>query len=174
MARWGDRALTACGLLVVLMMLSIAAQVVLNALGISLIASFPAALPLFGEALTLNGLMELQWHLLAAVALLPAGLAWRRNAHVRVDFLSQGLPARGKAAVELLGHLAFTLPFLSLCIPAAWRFMQRAIATAEVSRDGGLADRWMVKGLIPLGLSLLLVVVLLDLWPQARQLWRRR
>lgn len=174
MARWGDRALTACGLLVVLMMLAIAGQVALNALGISLIASFPAALPLLGEAFTLNGLMELQWHLLAAVALLPAGLAWRRNAHVRVDFLYQRFGPRAKATVELLGHLAFTLPFLILCIPASWRFMQRAIATGEVSRDGGLADRWLVKGLIPLGLSLLLIVVLLDFWPQARRLWRRR
>lgn len=172
--RWEKRLLDVFGLLVILLMLAIVTQVVLNAIGVSAIARFAQPLPLLGRAITLNSLMELQWHLLMVIALLPAWLVWRRDQHVRVDFLYQSVSERAKGAIELCGHVLFSLPFLILSIPAAWSFAARAWATGETSRDGGLADRFIIKGAIPLGLALLLIVVILDVLPQLRRLGQAR
>jgi TRAP-type mannitol/chloroaromatic compound transport system permease small subunit len=166
--------LDALGLVVIALMLCIVVQVAANAAGIPTLARFETAVPLLGRALTVNALMELQWHLLTLIGLLPAALVWAMDRHVRVDFLYAAAPARARAVVEIAGHLLFTLPFLWFATPAGWAFTQRALATAERSRDGGLIDRYLVKGLIPLALGLLLLVVALDLMRRLIILWRGR
>jgi TRAP-type mannitol/chloroaromatic compound transport system permease small subunit len=99
--RWpGARpALNVLGLLVIALMLCIVLQVVANAAGIPTLWRFESALPLVGHALTINSLMELQWHLLTLVGLLPAALVWAMDRHVRVDFLHAAAPVRAKATI---------------------------------------------------------------------------
>jgi TRAP-type mannitol/chloroaromatic compound transport system permease small subunit len=41
-----------------------------------------------------NALLEIQWYLFAAVFMLGAGYAFLKNAHVRIDFLSNRFSAR--------------------------------------------------------------------------------
>ena len=53
-------------------------------------------------------------------------------------------------------------------LPAAWRFMLRAWTSDEGSRNGGLADLWLIKAVLPLGLALLAVAVLAETTRLAR------
>ena len=145
---------------VVAMAAAIALQVVANALDLNPLASWAGEVPLFGDGVSLNALLDLQWHLLAVVALLPAGVVWLRDRHVRVDVVQARLPARGKAVVDLLGNVVFAGPFLVLMVPAAWGFALRAWRIDEGSANGGLVDLWLVKGVLPAGLALLAAAVI--------------
>lgn len=158
--------------LVVLLMLAISAQVVFSFFDINPIATFKSSLPVIGKAITLNSLLDFQWHLLAVIALMPAYLVWMRDGHVRVDFLYATLTERQKAVVEITGHVFLTAPFLFLCTPAAWSFMMSAYTSGQGSRNDGLNDLFLVKAILPIGLGLLLVVLLVDLRWQIARLWR--
>lgn len=162
------RLLDACAFLVIFLMLCVSAQVFFNFLDISVLARFQTALPLLGTALTLNSLLELQWHLLAVIAFVPAGLVWLRDGHIRVDFLLCRMSSSQKQTVDIIGNILFAVPFLSMCIPASWAFAMRAFASAEASSNGGLADRYLVKGVVPFGLALLALAILIDLWKSLR------
>lgn len=144
------------------LMLAIVAQVVLSALDINPVLAFDGDLPLLGRAITLNSLLDAQWHLLVLAGLLPAGLVWLSDGHVRVDFLYQGRSPRTRARIDLLGNLLFAAPFLALALPAAWSFMRRAWTSDEAARNGGLNDLWLIKAVLPLGLALLALAVVIE------------
>lgn len=168
------RALDVLALLVIALMLCIVVQVTANLLGHSTLMRFDPALPLMGDSVTINALMELQWHLLTLVGLLPVAIVWAMDRHVRVDFLYAKASGRAQAGIELTGHLVFTLPFLWFATQAGWTFKMRAFDIAERSRDGGLVDRYLIKAVIPAALAFLLIVVAVDAVRQARLLLRGR
>jgi len=147
---------------VVVLMGAIVLQVICSALDINPLATFPTALPFLGKAVTLNSLLDFQWHLLVIVGLLPAGIVWLAGTHVRVDFLYNPMPSRWKARIDLVGNILFAAPFFVLMIPAAVNFMLRAWSSGEASRNGGLNDLWLIKSVLPLGLLLLALAVLIE------------
>lgn len=149
-------------LLVIAMMLAICAQVLLARLDVNPVVRFEDGVFLLGDAVTLNSLLDVQWHLLAAVALLPAALVFLRDGHVRVDFLYGRMPPRGRAAVDLAGHAALAGPFLFVSLPAAWSFAMTAWVRGEGSRNDGLNDLWLVKATLPLGLALLALALVVE------------
>ncbi|MEL6521224.1 MAG: TRAP transporter small permease subunit [Pseudomonadota bacterium] len=157
---------------VIIMMVAILVQVIASRVGVTTILDINGAWPVFGPAVTLNSLTDLQWYLLAAVALLPAGVVWLRGVHVRVDFAYSAMRPRGKAAVDLAGHAIFALPFLVLMIPDAWELAARAFARGEASPNGGLTDRFLPRGVIPIGFGLLLAAILFETWLILRN-WKR-
>lgn len=144
------------------MMCAIVVQVVCSAFDINPILSFTSPLPLLGKAVTLNSLLDLQWHLLVVTGSIPAGIVWLSNKHVRVDFLYQNRSDRTRARIDLLGNLLFAVPFFALGLPAAWSFMTRAWSSDEGGRNGGLNDLWLIKAALPLGLGLLAVAILIE------------
>ncbi|MCK0138507.1 TRAP transporter small permease subunit [Aliiroseovarius sp. F47248L] len=146
----------------IVMMCAIVVQVACSAFDINPIKSFTTALPLFGKAVTLNSLLDVQWHLLVVTGLIPAGLVWLANKHVRVDFLYQNRSDRTRARIDLAGNLLFAVPFFALGLPAAWSFMMRAWASDEGGRNGGLNDLWLIKAVLPLGLGLLAIAILIE------------
>ena len=149
------------GLLVILMA-AIVLQVICSALDINPVARFGAIFPFVGSAISLNSLLDFQWHLLVIVGLLPVGLVWLADKHVRVDFLYDGQTPRWRTRVNLFGNLFFAVPFFFLILPASWNFLQRAWTSGEGSRNGGLNDLWLIKAVLPLGLSLLLLAILVE------------
>lgn len=161
------------GWAVILLACAIVLQVAANALDLNPLWTFDASVPLLGGALTLNGLLDLQWHLLAAIALLPAGLVWLRDRHVRVDVIQSRLSTRGKAVVDLAGNLIFAVPFFILIVPAALGFMWGAWRVDEGSANGGLVDLWAIKALLPLGLGLLGLAIAFETIRLMRVLLRR-
>lgn len=155
--------------LVIVLMIIITLQVVCSLLGINPLTKFQSSLPLLGKSITLNSLTELQWHLLVVIGLLPCAIVWRIDAHVRVDFLYNRYGYKYRKRVDLLGNLFLTLPFLILCIPASWNFMERAWRISEASNNSGLIDRYLVKAMLPAGFLILGAVVVLELPSLFRQ-----
>lgn len=152
----------ALAIALIVMMCAIVVQVMASALDINPIVAFTTALPLLGKSITLNSLLDFQWHLLVMVGLIPAGLVWLANKHVRVDFLYQNRSDRMQARIDLAGNLIFAVPFFALGLPAAWSFMTRAWTSDEGGRNGGLNDLWLIKAVLPLGLGLLAIAILIE------------
>ena len=172
-ARLGKILLTLCAIAILAMMIAVVIQVIASRVGVTTIVAFDASWPLFGNAITLNSLSDFQWYLLAAVALLPAGIVWLRDRHVRVDFAYCRFGSRGKAAVDLGGLIVFALPFLVLIIPYAWEATLQSLARGEKSPNGGLIDRYLVRSMLPIGLGLLLLAMLFEAWQLLRN-WGQR
>lgn len=154
--------LSLLGVGLIVLMAAIVAQVVCSALDINPLLVFDQAQLLIGDAITLNSLLDFQWHLLVIIGLLPAGLVWLMDRHVRVDFIYDGRSAKTKARINLIGNLLFAVPFFVLVLPAAWSFMIRAWTSDEASRNGGLNDLWLIKSFIPLGLGLLALALFIE------------
>ena len=146
----------------IVLMAAIVAQVVCSALGINPLVALESAHLLIDDAITLNTLLDFQWHLLVTTGLLPAGLVWLMDRHVRVDFIYDGRSAKTKARINLIGNLLFAVPFFVLVLPAAWSFMLRAWTSDEGSRNDGLNDLWLIKSIIPLGLGLLALALVIE------------
>lgn len=160
--RFEDLVLGLLGVCLMVLMSAIVLQVVCSALDVNPVAAFDETYALVGNAVTLNSLLDLQWHLLVISGLLPAGLVWLMDRHVRVDFLYQRQSLRVQALVNLCGNLIFAAPFFALVLPAAWSFMMRAWSSDEGSRNAGLNDLWLIKAVLPLGLGLLALAVLVE------------
>lgn len=82
--------------------------------------------------------------------------------HVRVDFFYQRQSARWQARLNLLGNTVFAAPFFAMAIQASWSFTARAWKADEGSRNAGLNDLWLIKSVLPLGLSVLALAVLIE------------
>lgn len=160
--RWQHCVLQGFAALLIVLMLAIVAQVVCAALDVNPLWRFAEPVFLFGSAISLNSLLDLQWHLLGVIAFLLAGLVWLQDAHVRVDFFYATRTQRGRTIIDLLGHVVFTAPFLFLSIPASWSFVKRAWSSDQGSINDGLHDLWLIKSVLPIGLSLLALVLIID------------
>ncbi len=97
---------------------------------------------------------ELEWHLLATIILLGMAHALQRGDNVRVDVFYAEFSPRKKYAVNLLSNLlllAIALLFVKLSVG----YVMQSYAIGETSPDpGGIPWRWAIKGLIPVGFSL--------------------
>lgn len=101
---------------------------------------------------------ELEWHLFAFIFLIGAGYTLLQEGHVRVDIIYQRLKGKGRAWINLIGVLFFLVPGCILIILTSWKFAHNSYAMLEGSPDpGGIPYRFVVKGLIPVGFSLLLL-----------------
>lgn len=97
---------------------------------------------------------ELEWHLLAPMALAGMTYALNKGEHVRVDVLYARFNPRAQAAVDLLSA-ALAVAFALLVIRYALPYVQQSYSIGEISSDpGGLKYRWALKALIPAGFAL--------------------
>lgn len=141
--------------LVLLVMLAVLTTVMLNALGINTIVRWEGEVLLFGDGLTINSVTELQWHLFGVLTLFGGTYALHHDSHVRVDLVYQKLSPRGRAIVDILGHLLMLIPF---CLLIAWlsrHFVSMSYVSGEQSNYGGLTDRYLIKAMLPIGLCFL-------------------
>lgn len=101
---------------------------------------------------------ELEWHIFAFIFLAGAGYTLLHDGHVRVDIFYQRLGLKGRAWINLMGVLIFLIPGCLMIVSTSWHFVVRAFVVGEGSPDpGGIPYRFVVKGLIPVGFSLLLL-----------------
>jgi TRAP-type mannitol/chloroaromatic compound transport system permease small subunit len=141
--------------LIIPMTAMVLAAVIGSQMKVGQIARWQTDLPVFGTNLTLNGLAELQWHMLAILVMLGISFAMTQDRHVKVDLIYDTLSPRIQAIIVLLGDLIFLMPF---CIIIGWLsigFVEFSYRTGEKSDYGGLVDRYMIKSVIPIGLALL-------------------
>ena len=101
---------------------------------------------------------ELEWHLFGFIFLIGAGYTLLHDGHVRVDILYQRLGPKGRAWVNFGGVLIFLIPGCFMVISTSWKFVVNSFTILEGSPDpGGIPFRFLIKGCIPVGFSLLLL-----------------
>lgn len=103
------------------------------------------------------GLQEMEWHLMAFLALMCMAYTTLKDGHVQVDILYVHFSPRAKRIIHFISCTLIVLVagiLLKLSIP----YVLQSYSIGESSPDpGGLPNRWILKGLIPLGFTLLLV-----------------
>jgi TRAP-type mannitol/chloroaromatic compound transport system permease small subunit len=105
-------------------------------------------------------LQELEWHLHTALFSFWLGTAYLKNAHVRIDIAVAAAPARRLAWIELVGVAVFAVPYCLVAIYFSYDFFHTAWQFNEASDSAtGLPWRWVPKGIISIGLILLLAAV---------------
>ncbi len=82
---------------------------------------------------------------------------------MRIDFVAGRWSARTRVVIELIGDTLLLLPFTLFMLHFSWRFTGTAFRTGERSTTGGLEDRYLVKGMMPLGFALLAIVVVVKI-----------
>ena len=102
-------------------------------------------------------LQELEWHFHGALFLLTLGFGYIKDAHVRIELLRDKFSPRTRVWIELIGSLIFVIPYCMIVIYWGWEFAEMSFLMGETSEQSGLSDRWIIKGMIPLGFFLLLL-----------------
>jgi len=101
---------------------------------------------------------ELEWHLFGFIFLAGAGYTLLHDGHVRVDIIYQRLGLKGRAWINLCGVLLFLIPGCLMVITTSWQFAANSFSMLEGSPDpGGIPYRFIIKGCIPVGFTLLLL-----------------
>jgi TRAP-type mannitol/chloroaromatic compound transport system permease small subunit len=104
-------------------------------------------------------LEELQWHLYAVGFLTGLSYAVVSDSHIRVDVVREKLSETTKVWVEFYGLLLLLIPFVLLVLFASIPFIEYSFRLREISEaPGGLPFRWIIKGTLFVGFTLLLVV----------------
>jgi len=92
---------------------------------------------------------ELEWHLMAPIALLGITVLMLEKGHVRVDMLFERLPPRAQHFLDMISML-FGAIIAILFIKYSAGFVDSAWSIREGSPDpGGLPARYVVKAMIP-------------------------
>lgn len=103
---------------------------------------------------------ELAWHLFGATMILTLAYAVVSDDHVRVDVLREKFSPRNQAWIELLGIVLLALPILTLMLDALYAYGYRAFERGEHSQaPSGLPYRFILKTLIPIGLTLVAIAL---------------
>jgi TRAP-type mannitol/chloroaromatic compound transport system permease small subunit len=103
-----------------------------------------------------NAWLELQWYLFGMVFLFAAAYVLQKNAHVRIDALSQHFSARTRDWIDLLGHIFFLLPLCLLLVWLGVPYVWEAYQNGEMSQNAGGLIVWPSKLFILVGFALLL------------------
>ena len=118
---------------------------------------------------------ELEWHLLAFIALWGLAYMQLRAVPVRVDMFYQHYSARTKLWLEFAVALLVILPFSLFVCWLGWGFVSHSFALNEVSPDpGGLPMRWIVKSFVIAGYALLALAAISQVIRSGAQLLRGR
>lgn len=114
-----------------------------------------------------NGWLELQWLLFGAVFMLAAAYTLQKNAHVRIDVISNRLSKRTRDVIDLLGHLFILLPFALVATWLAAPFFLESFREGEMSSNAGGLPVWPAKFLIFAGMFLLLLQAISEIIKRA-------
>jgi TRAP-type mannitol/chloroaromatic compound transport system permease small subunit len=102
-----------------------------------------------------NAWLELQWYLFGAAFLLAAAYTLKQNEHIRIDIVYGAFTRRTQHWIDLLGHLFFLMPFVTLMIYYFVPYVALSYRTGEVSSSAGGLVLWPAKSLLLIGFVLL-------------------
>ncbi len=104
---------------------------------------------------------ELQWHILAAIAMFGSAFTFQQKEHVRVDLFYHHYSEKVKQMMDILIPLFIIIPFSIFIIYLSSDYVMQSYHNGEVSPDpGGLPYRYLVKSLIPIGFTLIFIQAL--------------
>ena len=106
-------------------------------------------------------LQELEWHLHTALFSFWLGIAYVKNAHVRIDIAFINATSRAHVWAEFWGCVLLAIPYCLLAIYFSADFTWVAWVDNEGSASSnGLPWRWIPKGCITIGLIMLFAAVI--------------
>jgi TRAP-type mannitol/chloroaromatic compound transport system permease small subunit len=115
---------------------------------------------------------ELEWHLMAPIALFGMVWALKRGEHVRVDVLYARFPERAKAIADILACL-LGLVIAGAIVWLSQKYVGQSFANNEGSANpGGIPFRWALKALIPAGFLLLAIQYVAEICDAAARFLR--
>lgn len=104
-----------------------------------------------------NAWLEIQWQMFAGTFLLGAAWVLKLNEHVRIDLVYGNLSTPARAWVDVFGFLFLFFPFCLLMLDMTVPWFLRSFWSGEISANAGGLPVWPVKGLLPIGFTLLLL-----------------
>lgn len=116
--------------------------------------------------LPIRGQVDFTMIVMVAFGVLCISYCYRRAAHIRMDILVNALSGRPKWAVELLTTLIALLTVTAI-LPGSWTHFLRAYTFGDTTIGVGLPT-WPSKLAVPIGLGVLWLRLLLEVWVFAR------
>ncbi len=108
------------------------------------------------QLFTSTRLQEMEWHLHAVLFLACLGFAYVRDAHVRIELVSERLRPRTRVWIELLGCFLFLLPYCYVVVLYGFDLARNSFNILERSAaQTGLEYRFIIKSVLPFGFLLL-------------------
>ncbi|MCC5972006.1 MAG: TRAP transporter small permease subunit [Pararhodobacter sp.] len=106
-------------------------------------------------------LEELSWHLFGTTMMLTLAYAVVTDVHVRVDVLRERFSLRTQAWIEFLAIVVLLLPILYFMIDVLIQYAFRSFTRGERSQaPSGLPYRFIIKSMLPIGMSLVAIAVI--------------
>lgn len=139
---------------------SVLVAVIASAMRANEMLTWGVDIPLFGDNLTVNDVIDLEWHFFAIMVMIGGTYAYLDDKHVRSDLIYAGLSRKAKKWIDSIGDLFLMLPFAAVMCWLSIGFMMRSYNSGEGSDYGGMLDRWMIKSMIPIGFAILCLVIL--------------
>lgn len=102
-----------------------------------------------------NGWLEIQWYMFGAIVFFGAAHTLRKNEHVRVDLLYSAVSDRTRLWIDIIGFTLFLLPVTAYLIYLTLPFFLISFKSGEGSSNAGGLILWPIKGVLPLGFTLL-------------------
>lgn len=100
---------------------------------------------------------ELEWHLMAPICMLGLSYAILHDGHVKVDILYGRFSQRVQKLIDVISTV-LVVTVVAILLYLSIPYVQQSYNIGEKSPDpGGLTNRWIVKGMLPLGFALLLI-----------------
>ena len=139
------------------MALMVVASVVFSQLNLSQLLQWETDLPLLGRQLTVISVVELQWHLFGIFVLIGGSWVLHHDRHIRVDLLYTRFSPRWRNIVNLVGDVAFLLPFCAVLFWFSLAMVQRSYLAGEGSDYDALVDRYLIKSVLPVAFGFLFI-----------------
>lgn len=139
---------------------SVLVAVVASALRANVMLNWGIDIPLFGDNLTVNDVIDLEWHFFAIMVMIGGTYAYMDDKHVRSDLIYTGLSHSKKKWVDTLGDVFLMMPFTAVMCWLSIGFVMRSYRSSEGSDYGGMLDRFLIKSSIPIGFAILFLVIL--------------
>ncbi len=143
--------------LLIPMSLAVIAAVVFSQFNLSRLLQWETDLPLLGRQLTVISVVELQWHLFGIFVLIGGSWVLQHDRHIRVDLLYVRFSPLWRNIVNLIGDLAFLLPFCAVIFWFSLAMVQRSYLAGEGSDYDALMDRYLIKSILPIAFSFLFI-----------------
>ena len=141
-------------------LISVLVAVIASAMRANEILGWGVDIPLFGDNLTVNDVIDLEWHFFAVMVMVGGTYAYLDDRHVRSDLIYASLAPSTKKWIDTLGDVFLMLPFTAVMCWLSIGFVMRSYNSGEGSDYGGMLDRFLIKSTIPIGFAILFLVIL--------------
>ena len=102
-----------------------------------------------------NAWLELQWYLFGAAFMLAAAYTLKQNDHIRIDIVYGMFSRRVQHWIDLLGHVFFLMPFVTLMVIYFVPYVSLSFHSGEMSNNSGGLIIWPAKAILLVGFFLL-------------------